>query len=131
MKKVLAIPIAMFGLMLAVPVFQSAYGSGLSPIEAVIMINENQNKSVIFVPNTITVRVSGEILIANNSTSDHSVTSGSGPDDPMAGKFFNTGVIKPKGFVDYVPENLKPGNYSFYSSTDPQVKGLLVVVPNK
>lgn len=131
MKKILTIPIAMFVLLLAIPVLQSSYGSGLSPIEAVIMLNENQNKSLIFVPNIVTVRVSGEILIANNSTSDHSVTSGSGPEDPMAGKFFNTGVIKPKGFVEYVPENLKPGNYSFYSSTDPQIKGLLVVVPNK
>ena len=46
------------------------------------------------------------------------------------GKFFNTGVIKPRGFIEYVPENLKPGNYSFYSSTDPQIKGQLVVIPN-
>jgi plastocyanin len=130
MKKVLIIPIVMLGIMLAIPVFQSSYASGLSPIEAVIMINENQNKSVFFQPDSTTVRVGGEILIANNSTSDHSVTSGSGPDDPMAGKYFNTDVIKPKGFVEYIPENLKPGNYSFYSSTDPQIKGQLVVVPN-
>ena len=130
MKKVLGIIIGMFGIMLAIPVFQSSYASGLSPVEAVIMINENQNKSVFFQPNNTTIRVSGEILIANNSTSDNSVTSGSGPDDPMSGKFFNTGVIKPKGFIDYVPENLKPGNYSFYSSTDPQIKGQLVVIPN-
>ena len=131
MNKILMIPIAIYGIILAIPVFQSSYAGGLSPIESVIMINENQNKSVFFQPNITSVRVSGEILIANNSTSDHSVTSGSGPDDPMSGKFFNTGVIKPKGFIDYVPENLKPGNYSFYSSTDPQIKGQLVVVPNK
>jgi plastocyanin len=130
MKKILTMPIVMLGAILAIPVFQSSYAGGLSPIEAVIMITENQNKTVFFQPNITTVRVSGEILIANNSTSDHSVTSGSGPDDPMSGKFFNTGVIKPKGFIDYVPENLKPGNYSFYSSTDPQIKGQLVVIPN-
>ena len=130
MKKILIMPIVMLGAMLAIPVFQSSYAGGLSPIEAVIMITENQNKAVFFQPNITTVRVSGEILIANNSTSDHSVTSGSGPDDPMSGKFFDTGVIKSKGFIDYVPENLKPGNYSFYSSTDPQIKGQLVVIPN-
>ena len=130
MKKILIMPIVMLGAMLAIPVFQSSYAGGLSPIEAVIMITENDNKAVFFQPNITTVRVSGEILIANNSTSDHSVTSGSGPDDPMSGKFFDTGVIKPKGFIDYVPENLKPGNYSFYSSTDPQIKGQLVVIPN-
>jgi hypothetical protein len=131
MKKVLGILIGILGLMIAIPAFQSCYASGLSPVEALIMINENQNKSVFFQPNIVTIRPSGEILIANNSTSDHSLTSGSGPDDPMAGKFFNTGIIKPKGFVEYIPENLKPGNYSFYSSTDPQIKGQLVVIPNK
>lgn len=131
MKRLFAVPILIFGAMVAIPVFQSSYAGGLSPVEAVIVIKENQNKTVFFEPTTTTVRVSGEILIANNSTSDHSVTSGSGPDDPMTGKLFNTGVIKPKGFVEYVPENLKPGNYSFYSSTDPQIKGKLVVVPNK
>jgi plastocyanin len=95
------------------------------------MINEDQNKSVFYQPHTVTIRVGGEILIANNATSDHSITSGSGPDDPMAGKFFNTDIIKPRGFVEYVTENLTPGNYSFYSTTDPQIKGQLVVVPSE
>jgi plastocyanin len=100
-----------------------------SPIEAVIMINENENKTIFFEPKTITVRVGGEILIANNSTSDHSVTSGSGPDDPMSGKNFNTDLIKPNGFAEYVTHNLTPGNYSFYSSTNPEIKGQITVIP--
>ena len=99
----------------------------ISQIEALIMINEDQNKSVFFQPHVITIRVGGEILVANNSTSNHSVTSGSGPEDPMAGKFFDTDTIKPKVFVEYIPVKLKPGNYSFYLSTDPQIKGQLVV----
>ena len=101
----------------------------VSPIEAVIMINEADNKTAFFQPHTVTVRVGGEILIANNGSSTQSVTSGSGPDDPMAGKTFDTDKIKPGAFVEYVTQNLKPGNYSFYSSADPQVKGLLIVVP--
>jgi plastocyanin len=100
-----------------------------SPIEAVIIINDDQNKTAFFQPDSIAVRVGGEILIANNSTSDHSVTSGSGPDDPMSGKFFNTDIIKPRGFVEYAAENLVPGNYSFYSATDPKIKGQLEVIP--
>ena len=100
-----------------------------SPIEAVIIINENQNNTAFFEPNNITIRVGGEILIANNSTSDHSVTSGSGPDDPMSGKFFNTDTIKPRGFVEYAAENLVPGNYSFYSARDPKINGQLQVIP--
>ncbi|MGB5091359.1 MAG: hypothetical protein WBN72_10490 [Nitrososphaeraceae archaeon] len=128
----------MLGTFLALPIFHSYAQNAtnfhsdvdVSPIEAVIMINEDQNKTVFFDPNTITIRVGGEILIANNSTEDHSVTSGSGPDDPMSGKFFNTNIIKPKGFTEYVTENLNPGNYSFYSAADPQIKGQLVVVPS-
>jgi plastocyanin len=100
-----------------------------SPIEAVIIINDDQNKIAFFQPDSIAVRVGGEILIANNSTSDHSVISGSGPDDPMSGKFFNTDIIKPRGFVEYAAENLVPGNYSFYSATDPKIKGQLEVIP--
>lgn len=100
----------------------------ISPIEAVIMINEDDNNTALFQPNITTVRVGGEILIANNATTEHSVTSGTGPEDPMAGKFFDTDIIKPKAFVEYIPENLKPGNYSFYSSTHPEIKGQLVVV---
>jgi plastocyanin len=126
------ITIILFGIIVALPVVYSSYaqtGSNASPIEGVIMIKEAQNKTVYFQPDTVTVKVGGEVLIANVAKSGHSVTSGSGPDDPMAGKKFNTDVIKPGAFVEYVPENLKPGNYSFYSSTDPHVKGKFIIVP--
>jgi plastocyanin len=130
MKKYLYVFMLILGVVLVLPVIHSTYAD-VSPVEGVILINEDQNKTVFYQPHTVTVRVGGEILIANNATSDHSVTSGSGPDDPMAGKFFDTNKIKPKGFTEYAAENLKPGNYSFYSSTDPQIKGQLVVIPNK
>jgi plastocyanin len=129
MKKILLVPL-MLVIMSSAPVVISSYVQNASnatsefhknvdasPIEGVIMINEDPNKTVFFQPHIITIRVGGEILIANNATSEQSVTSSSGPDDPMSGKFFNTDVIKPKAFVEYVTENLKPGNYSFYSSS--------------
>lgn len=101
----------------------------VSPIEAIIMINEGQNNTGFFQPNVVTIKVGGEILIANNATSDHTVTSGSGPDDPLSGKMFNTDILKPGAFTEYVAQNLSPGNYSFYSTTDPQMKGTMVVSP--
>ena len=60
MKKILIMPVMMLGAMLAIPVFQSSYAGGLSPIEAVIMITENQNKTVFFQPNITTVQVSAK-----------------------------------------------------------------------
>lgn len=134
----------MLGILSILPVIHSSYAQNAtngvstfhgdvdaSPIESVIMINEDQNKTAFFQPNVVTIRVGGEILIANNATSDHSVTSGSGPEDAMLGKMFDTGVIKPKAFVEFVTENLTPGNYSFFSTIDPQIKGTMVVVASK
>ena len=144
MKKSLFIGMVILGVLSILSVIHSSYAQNTtdgistlhsdvdaSPIEAIIMINEDQNNTAFFQPNVVTIRVGGEILIANNATSDHSVTSGSGPDDPMSGKMFNTDTIKPRAFVEYVTENLRPGNYSFYSTTDPQIKGTMVVVESK
>ena len=117
------------GLVLIPPIIHSSYAD-VSPLEGAIIIKEDQNKTVFYQPSNITITVGGEIIIANKATSDHSVTSGSGPEDPMAGKFFDTDKIKPNAFVEYAAVNLKPGNYSFYSSTDPQIKGQLVVIPS-
>jgi plastocyanin len=129
MKKHLYLFMIILGIVLMLPIIHSSYAD-VSPVEAVILIKENQNKTVFYQPSNTTVKEGSEILIANTATSDHSVTSGSGPNDPMAGKSFDTDIIKPKGFVEYVPHNLKPGNYSFYSSTDPKIKGQLVVIPS-
>jgi plastocyanin len=144
MMKFFFISMVILGIVSMLPVINSSYAqnatSGVStfhsdvdasPIDAIIMINEDQNNTTFYQPSVVTIKVGGEILIANNATSDHSVTSGSGPDDPMSGKMFNTDIIKPKAFVEYVTENLRPGNYSFYSTTDPQIKGTMVVVPSK
>lgn len=138
------ISMVILGIVSMLPVINSSYAqnatSGVStfhsdvdasPIDAIIMINEDQNNTTFYQPSVVTIKVGSEILIANNATSDHSVTSGLGPDDPMSGKMFNTDIIKPKAFVEYVTENLRPGNYSFYSTTDPQIKGTMVVVPSK
>jgi plastocyanin len=62
----------MLGVFLTVPITQtyaentSTFHSDVdtSPIEAVIMINENENKTTFFEPNTITVRVGSEIQIS-------------------------------------------------------------------
>ena len=94
------------------PIIHSSYAD-VSLGEAVILIKENQNKTVFYQPSNTTVKEGSEILIANTATSGHSVTSGSGPNDPMAEKSFDTDIIKPKRFVEYVPRKLKPGNYSF------------------
>jgi hypothetical protein len=72
--------------------------------------------------------VGDEILIANNATSSHSFTNGNRPNDPLSGKLFNTGLINPRIFIEYVASTLQPGKYACYSTSDPSVKGEIVVV---
>ena len=50
-----------------------------------------------------------------------------GPDDQLSGRLFSAGPINPRGFIKYVASNLQPGTYPFYSTSNPSIKGELVV----
>jgi plastocyanin len=101
-----------------------------SPIAAVIIIGKDMQGNVAYAPNNVTVKVGEEILIVNNSTDAQSVTNGVGPDDPLAGKLFDTGPIPPGGFAEYVASNISPGNYAFYSTNSTSTTGILILEPN-
>ena len=100
----------------------------ITPIAAVITISEGKDGKTVYEPYSTTIKMGDEILIVNNSTSPHSVTNGNGPTDPLSGKLFNTGMINPKSFAEYVASNLQPGKYAYYSTSDPSVNGEIVVV---
>ena len=101
-----------------------------SPIAVVIHINEDKSGNVFFKPSEFTLKQGEEVLILNNSTGDHSFTNGESADDQMAGKIFDTKMIKPGSFSEYLAFNLSPGDYPFYSSTDPvKIKGKMTVLP--
>ena len=101
-----------------------------SPIAAVIIIGEDMQGNVSYIPNNVTVKVAEEILIVNNGTYTQSVTNGMSLDDPLAGKLFDTGPIPPRGFAEYVAANLSPGNYTFYSTNSTSTTGVLTIEPN-
>jgi plastocyanin len=99
-----------------------------TPIAAVITITQDKNGNLIFNPSVTTVKQDEEILVLNNDTIAHSFTNGKNPEDPMAGKMFDSGTIQPKGFIEYVAANVSPGNYSFYTTTDPTVTAQIVIL---
>ncbi len=101
--------------------------SDSTPTAAYIIITKNSQGKDIFNPQITTIKHNEEIMIINNSTKFQSFTNGKGIGDPMDGKLFSVN-IKPQGFVDY-RSNLAPGNYSFYSTYDPNVKGELNILP--
>ena len=99
-----------------------------TPVAAVITITQDKNGNLIFNPSVTTVKQDEEVLILNNDTIAHSFTNGKNPEDPMAGKIFDSGTIQPKGFIEYVAANVSPGNYTFYTTTDPTVTARIVIL---
>ncbi|HEX5187703.1 MAG TPA: hypothetical protein VFV86_12515 [Nitrososphaeraceae archaeon] len=98
-----------------------------TPIAAVITITKDKDGNTIFNPQVTTIKQDEEILVLNNDTVAHSFTNGANPEEPMAGKLFDSGQIQPKGFIEYVATNLSPGNYTFYTTTDPTITGQLSI----
>ena len=99
-----------------------------TPIAAVITITKDKDGNTIFNPQVTTIKQDEEILVLNNDTTAHSFTNGANPEDPMAGKFFDSGQIQPKGFIEYVAANLEPGNYTFFTTTDPKVTAQISIL---
>jgi len=78
----------LFHFVIASSTAPSPSSSDSSPVAAIIMITEDPQKNIAFKPETTTVTQGAEIFIGNNSSSPHSITSGTGPDDPLSGKLF-------------------------------------------
>lgn len=102
-----------------------------SSVAAVVIITKNEKGNLIFKPQTLTIKPGEEVFIGNNDTSPHSLTNGISSNDSLSGKLFDTGIIKARGFAEFVASNLNPGRYQFYSITDPLLKGEIIVVPEK
>lgn len=99
-----------------------------SPVVAVFVITKDNQGNLIFLPNSATIKPAEEILVLNNDTKPQTVLNGKGPDDPLSGKLFSIGAIKPKTFLEYGASNLQEGRYPFYLQSQPNVKGELTVV---
>ena len=101
--------------------------SDSTPIAAVIiMTTDDQGKSV-FNPMKTTIKQGEELLVLNNLTKTHTFTNGNGTGDAMDGKMFSV-EITPGSFSEYLA-SISPGNYSFYSKNDPNLKGELTILP--
>lgn len=98
-----------------------------TPIAAIITITKDKDGNTVFNPSITTIKQNEEILILNNDTIVHSFTNGENPEDPMAGKLFDSGTIQPNGFIEYAATNLSPGNYTFYTTTDPMITAQISV----
>jgi hypothetical protein len=99
-----------------------------SLITAVIIIGKDMQGNVTYAPNNLTIKQGEVILVVNNDTNSQSMTNGMGPNDPLAGKLFDTAPIPPRGFTEYVA-TINPGNYTFYSTNSSSARGFLIIEP--
>ncbi len=80
-----------------------------------------------YAPATLTVKKGDVITVTNKDTAPHTVTSGTGPDDPKNAKSFDSSIIMPGKTAKINTSTLEPGDYPFHCTVHPHMKGTLTV----
>src|SRR5215217_4279621 len=78
-------------------------------------------------PASLTVKKGDAIDVENKDSSPHTVTSGTGVQDPNAGKMFDTSIITPAGSAQVATADLEAGEYDFHCAVHPFMTGTLRV----
>jgi plastocyanin len=78
-------------------------------------------------PASLTVKKGDVIAVVNKDSAAHTVTNGKGPDDPNAGKQFDTSIISPGQSAKVDTASLAPGEYDFHCAVHPFMSGKLKV----
>ena len=78
-------------------------------------------------PATLTIKKGDKITVTNKDTVPHTVTSGTGPQDPTSAKSFDTSIIEGGKSADITTEKLAPGDFPYYCTVHPYMTGKLVV----
>lgn len=80
-----------------------------------------------YAPDSLTVSKGDVITVTNEDTVPHTVTSGSGPQDPNSAKLFDTSIIMAAESGEVDTASLEPGEYQFYCTVHPFMKGMITV----
>jgi plastocyanin len=75
----------------------------------------------------LTVSAGDVVEVSNQDTVPHTVTSGSGPEDPETGSQFDTSIIDAGATAQVDAANLAAGDYPYYCSVHPYMLGTLKV----
>lgn len=78
-------------------------------------------------PVELSVTKGETVLVHNVDVAPHSVTSGSGPEDPTAAQEFETGVLFQEEYAHIETDNLDAGEYDYYCFVHPYMQGRLIV----
>jgi plastocyanin len=78
-------------------------------------------------PASLTVKKGDAINVENKDSSPHTVTSGTGLEDPNAGKMFDTSIINAAASAQIATADLEAGEYDFHCAVHPFMTGTLKV----
>ena len=78
-------------------------------------------------PASLTVKKGDAIDVVNKDSSPHTVTSGTGVEDPNAGKMFDTSIITPAASAQVATADLEAGEYDYHCAVHPFMTGTLKV----
>jgi cytochrome c oxidase subunit II len=102
-----------------------------SPAGPSVTLNIPEGASVqgnpAYEPDPLTVSAGDVVEVSNQDTVPHTVTSGSGPEDPETGSQFDTSIIDAGATAQVDAANLAAGDYPYYCSVHPYMLGTLKV----
>jgi cytochrome c oxidase subunit II len=78
-------------------------------------------------PASLTVKKGDAIDVVNKDSSPHTVTSGTGVEDPNAGKMFDTSIINAAASAQLATADLEAGEYDYHCAVHPFMTGTLKV----
>ena len=78
-------------------------------------------------PASLTVKKGDASEVVNEDSSPHTVTSGTGLEDPNAGQMFDTSIITAAASAQLATADLEAGEYDYHCTVHPFMTGKLIV----
>ena len=78
-------------------------------------------------PDTLTVQAGETVTYINADNAPHTITSGTGPQDPASGQAFDTSIVNAGASATIDTSGLEPGTYAYYCLVHPYMVGELQV----
>ena len=78
-------------------------------------------------PDELTASAGAEVTVVNQDTVPHTVTSGTGPQDPNSAQLFDTSLINGGESATVSLAQVNPGQYDYYCMVHPYMTGKITV----
>ena len=110
---------------------QTAETAGAAPgggaVTLTILEGSSIQGSPDYDPDELTVAAGSEVTVTNDDTLPHTVTSGTGPQDPNSAQLFDTSLINGGESATLSLAQVAAGQYDYYCLVHPYMTGSIVV----